>query len=167
MNGKYEHIAEKDSETMLKEERIKTSWISKQQWCCCDTEVQAAIMQTTICIILCVVIRMTASSDSYLRATCFPHVQLACAHHRAGQVASPSPVITVSTSLHVTPRMPYTSTYTYKCKCVRLLTRTKVDSTDSWDWFGAVPLQDIEKLAELPPLTPGLTFRTGRQMRRK
>ncbi len=24
MNGKYKHIAEKDSETMLKEERIKT-----------------------------------------------------------------------------------------------------------------------------------------------
>lgn len=118
---------------MGNKKRKQDKLISKQKGCGGDTEVQAAIMQTSICIILCVVMSMTAGSGIYLRATCFAHVRLACAHHIAGQVASPSPVITVSTSLHVTPCMPYTSTYTYKCKCVRLLTRTWVDSTDSWD----------------------------------
>lgn len=111
-----------------------------------------------ICMILCVVIRVTAGSGSYLRATCFPHVQLACAHHSAGQVASPSPVITVSTSLHVTPRMPYTSTYTYKCKCVCLLTRTWVDSIDSLDWFGAVPLRDIREISVMVTSDTGNDF---------
>lgn len=57
---------------IIKGRENKDKLISKQQGCWGDTEVQAAIMQTTICIILCVVIRVTAGSGSYLRATCFP-----------------------------------------------------------------------------------------------
>lgn len=86
--------------------------ISSQRGCVGDGDSSATDTQTLICIILCVVREVTASAGSYLKergvhatlCECAPGgclcvtVPAASSHHLAGQVASPSPVISVSMS---------------------------------------------------------------------
>lgn len=74
--------------------------ISSQQGCVGNTDSSTTVAQTLICIILCVVRGVTAGAGSYLQEQdvhCVS-VQAASSRHLAGQVASPSPVISVSMS---------------------------------------------------------------------
>lgn len=80
--------------------------ICSRRGCVSSGDSSTTVTQRLICIILCVVRGMTESAGSYLqewdiRVTLWVSVVAASSRHLAGQMASPSPVISVSMSLHV------------------------------------------------------------------